>query len=456
MRWIAVAAIGVCVLLIAVLAPSLVVYSHDSPVANPDDFRAFYCAGAAVDTRHDPYRVQPLWACELAALRSNGLPLGDARVLPAPLPPYALALFGAVALVPFPAAAMLWAACVLAAIVLGAILVARLTGLSLAVAVLALAPAEICESLWLGQIVPLVVCALCGAALALRARRYPWAAASLLSATIEPHVALPACLAVFLFVPAMRRPLAVGAAILGAASLATVGPAACIEYAAQVLPLHARSEIVNFGAQYSLTSLLWAYRVSPSLALRIGEASTLVLAGLGIALAQRLAKRFADDAFLVVVPGTAVLLGGAYIHIHQMVIGIPCALLLLSTVRARDALFKRVLVAATVCLAIPWLTILALPAVSDRLPAAAPPQAVALSRPLPTDFAEVPRTRYLEAVVARYHHPVWLDTLVKIPTWLSLAFVLAYGLPRPASRPALQQKKRAAFDITRLSLTRRR
>jgi hypothetical protein len=435
MHRLALVAIAVCVLLVAALAPTLVVRGHDSPVANPDDFRAFYCAGSAVDARRDPYRVQPLWACELAALRSNGLPLGDARVMPAPLPPYALALFAGVARLPFPAAAIVWDLGVLAAIVLGAVLIARLTGLPLAVTALAFAPAQICESLWLGQIVPLVVCCLCAAALALRARRYAWAAAALLAATIEPHVALPAALAAFLFVPAMRRPLALGTALLAAVALLAVGPAVSLEYGLQVLPLHARSEIVNFGAQYSLTSLLWAYGMAPEAALRFGEASTVLMAGIGIALAFRLAKRYADDAFLVLVPCLSVLLGGVFIHIHQMGIAIPGVLLLLSRLEARRGL-RLALLAATLALALPWLTFLAFPAVSDRLPAGAPPRAYALTRPVAGDFAEVPRTQYIEAVVARYHHPVWLDAAVKLPTWFGLCFALALAFALSAKGAA--------------------
>jgi hypothetical protein len=424
MQRLALVALLGCVVLLGGLAPSLGVYGHDGPLANPDDFRGFYCAGAAVDGRRDPYRVQPLWACELAALRSNGLPLGDARVMPAPLPPYALTLFAAVALLPFPVAALAWLAVVLAAIVLSAALTARLTGFPLPLTVLALAPAQICESLWLGQIVPIVICALCAAAFALRARRYGWAAAALLTATIEPHVTLPACCAAFLFVPAIRRPLAFGAATLGALSLLAVGPSAVLEYVTGVLPLHARSEIVNYGAQYSLTSLLWAYDVAPGVALHAGEASTVVFATAGIVLARRLARRFEDDAYLAAVPCAAVLLGGAYIHIHQMAIALPAVLLLASRLEARSG-WRAGLYVAIACLAMPWLTLLAQAPIADHLPAAAPPRAVALTRPAPGDLAELPRTRYIEAVVARYHHPVWLDTLVKLPTWAALLFALA-------------------------------
>ncbi len=450
MHRLALVAIAVCVLLVAALAPTLVVYGHDSPVANPDDFRAFYCAGAAVDARRDPYRVQPLWACELAALRSNGLSLGDARVMPAPLPPYALAVFAGVARLPFPIAAVLWSTGVLACIVLGAVLIARLTGLPLALTALAFAPAQICESLWLGQIVPLVGCCLCGAGLALRARHYGWAAAALLAATIEPHVALPAVLAAFLFVPAVRGRLLLGTALLLCISLLAVGPAVSLEYVAQVLPLHARSEIVNFGAQYSLTSLLWAYGVAPEAALRLGEASTIVLACMGIALAYRLAKRYADDAFFSLVPCLAVLLGGVFIHIHQMGIALPGGLLLLSRLQGRRML-RFALIGATVCLALPWLTVLAIPAVSDRLPAAAPPRAVALQAPVATDFAELPRTRYIEAVVARYHHPVWFDTVVKLPTWLGLGFTLAAAFALSAKGAARRNSPRLAPVVARFA-----
>ena len=58
------------------------------------DFRAFYCAGRATAMRADPYREQPLHACERRST-TLGVPRDPAdTTVPAPFPPFVLALFG--------------------------------------------------------------------------------------------------------------------------------------------------------------------------------------------------------------------------------------------------------------------------------------------------------------------------------------------------------------------------
>src|ERR1700686_3618193 len=78
------------------------------PSALMRDFNAFYCAGAALDRGADPYRADPLGACERAprpAWLSRGTPNLSA---PAPLPPSALAPFTALAHLPYALAAIAW------------------------------------------------------------------------------------------------------------------------------------------------------------------------------------------------------------------------------------------------------------------------------------------------------------------------------------------------------------
>jgi hypothetical protein len=428
-RLLLMGAIGLAAVVFALLMPDLTARGHDTPITNPNDFRAFYCGGASVDAGRDPYRTQPLLACELAVLRANSLPLGDRQVIPAPLPPYALALFGLLAHLPFLAASMIWAFAGIFAISAAAILMTRLTDFRLGLTAAIMAPVVVSTSLHLGQIVPVVVCALCGAALSLRHRRHGLAAAALACAMIEPHVALPAFIATALFVPAMRRPLVVSAGFLMALSLAAVGPAVCLEYGARVLPLHARSEVVNYGAQYSLTSLLWAFGVDKELALRIGEFSYAFFAIGGLALAHRLARHCSDEALLVLMPPAFVLIAGVFMHVQQMVVALPFAMLLSRYVRgsrgARTAIFV-----AIVSLAIPWEPISELPFIADRLPRTAASTIVVLPPQRPEELAELPWTHFIEAVVARYGHSVWADTIIKLPTWIGLALVLgvAFGV----------------------------
>src|SRR5579871_3197090 len=72
------------------------------------DFRAFYCAGAAIDAGADPYRMQPLLGCEAATAAAAGTPEVKYGVaVPAPLPPHALLPFAALSRLPFVIAAFI-------------------------------------------------------------------------------------------------------------------------------------------------------------------------------------------------------------------------------------------------------------------------------------------------------------------------------------------------------------
>ena len=78
------------------------------------DFRAFYCAGAALDAGADPYRAEPLRSCEVAAWEA--FPAGYPEVaVPAPLPGYALTPFALLARLPYGVAAALWECALVAA-----------------------------------------------------------------------------------------------------------------------------------------------------------------------------------------------------------------------------------------------------------------------------------------------------------------------------------------------------
>src|SRR5580698_11179553 len=52
------------------------------------DFADFYCAGASLDGGADPYRYEPLHACEHRVNLNAAYQQDPARVVPAPLPPY--------------------------------------------------------------------------------------------------------------------------------------------------------------------------------------------------------------------------------------------------------------------------------------------------------------------------------------------------------------------------------
>ncbi len=79
------------------------------------------------------------------------------------------------------------------------------------------------------------------------ARRGRARAAALCAAAtmIEPHLGLPVCIALAIWMPATRLTLALALALLGALSVAALGWATNFEYFTGVLPAHALSEVTR-------------------------------------------------------------------------------------------------------------------------------------------------------------------------------------------------------------------
>src|ERR1700722_17115235 len=86
----------------------LVRLGHDGPITNPTDFRAFYCAAKVAAQGRDPYLAEPLRTCAQQALRSVGLDGVKQVVIPAPLPPYALAVLRPLTALPYLEASATW------------------------------------------------------------------------------------------------------------------------------------------------------------------------------------------------------------------------------------------------------------------------------------------------------------------------------------------------------------
>ncbi|MBD5632971.1 MAG: DUF2029 domain-containing protein, partial [Candidatus Eremiobacteraeota bacterium] len=267
------------------------------PLADPTDFLAFYCGGKILAERRDPYRVEPLRSCEASALAESHLLMRPHFVVPAPLPPYALAFFSPFAAVSFRTACCAFLALSFVAVGAGIALVLRLSRIALPFVALALLVALGLGSLFIGQIVPLVLVALCASALALRSGRPRLAAGCALVTMLEPHMGLAVLLGLVVLERRARVPVALGVAALAALSLAAGGFSLNVAYLSQVLPAHARSEVANFNAQYSLTALLYARGAASDTALRAGEASYLAMLAFGLILAARLRRSFGDDAF---------------------------------------------------------------------------------------------------------------------------------------------------------------
>jgi hypothetical protein len=337
------------VLLVVSLAAAALLAVAVSRAAFLGDFRAFYCAGAVALRGANPYFEQPLHNCELATMPANLAAAWRAVAIPAPLPGYAVAFFAVFTIFPFPAAAALWVFVLVAAVAAAGIALARLTRFSALVLICALALSLFGTSLMLGQVVPLVVAALCVAALCAERQQWNGAAIAAAVSTIEPHIGVPVCIALALFAPRTRVVLGAAAAVLALLSLGAIGPGANLEYLRTVLPAHTISEIAS-DEQYSLSVVLQAFGIGFGRAAAIGAASYLVMAAAGVLLARSLASRLQSAAFLVLVPPAIAVFGGAFVHLTQMAVAIPAALLLAE--RSRTA--RPYAVLALVLLAIPW------------------------------------------------------------------------------------------------------
>jgi hypothetical protein len=313
------------------------------------DFNAFYCAGAAVAHGTDPYRAEPLGSCERAP-QPEPLSTGRAGLaVPAPLPPYALAPFSLLARLPYPLAAFLWALVLVASVGIAIAAMRRASGLPLAGLVATFALGDGYAAVALGQIAPLAIAALALAALFAQERRDAaagWAAAA---AMLEPHVGLPACVALFVWRRGARIPLALAGLFCVGLSLWLTGPAIALEYGRSVVPAHALSELTN-EKQFSLSYALHRLGVADAMALRLGTLSYLATLALGCAIAAPLATRLRSPGLIAALPPTLVLVGGPFSHIAQVAAALPAALLL----DARLPALRRALVPILIALAIPW------------------------------------------------------------------------------------------------------
>ena len=299
-----------------------------NPLSRPSylegDFRAFYCASAAVAERANPYLEEPLRSCEQHA-GPPAPPRSLLRVaLPAPLPPYALAFFVPFALLPFPLAAAAWLAVLIAAMVAATSLWARVAGTSSALLNVVFAAITATVTWYVGQPTPLVFVALAGAALLLRNGRWTAASACAAAAAIEPHLALPALAAMFVLAPRTRLPLVGFGLAFGAISVAAVGVPTTVQYVREVIPAHALANAYEW--QYSLTSVLTSFGVAAPLAVRLGEAMFAGMVAIGIVVAHRLARVCGDRAPIVLIPPAFAVFGGVHVHFQQLAIAFPAIL----------------------------------------------------------------------------------------------------------------------------------
>ncbi len=352
-------------------------YPGRSIVANPADFRAFYCAGEAIGTRQDPYHADPLRACEVRETLAAGLSPYRKLAIPTPLPGYALLPFVVFARLSFAQASTLYTILQIVAIGATALLLAKRTRTSL----LAISCSFILNgtiAILNGQPFPFAVLALCAAAFALRDGAYRSVGLYIAIAAIEPHLALPPIIALAWAEPRTRIPLSIALAALTALCLVALDPATNLEYVTQIIAAHARSEATS-GNQYSLTTILVHSGVSIQHALAMADAQYAIFAAVGIVVARSIARRYQAPEAIVLIPPVFVLFGGPFVHITQIALAVPALIALI----ARIPESRTSLGVALVTLTIPWPDISDLPELAGVMAIAivALPMAIELWRP---------------------------------------------------------------------------
>lgn len=316
------------------------------------DFRAFYCAGSVAAAGQDPYLQGPLYRCEARAAAPVLWRAENNVANPAPLPPYALALFIPFGKLPYGAAAWVWAIILGASYAATIVALRRLTSLPWAALCLAVLPASLL-SVSLGQIAPVAIALMCVSAVLLKRDRPVLAGVAAGLALIEPHLAIPSCIALFLVAKGARVGLTCTGMIFIACSL-MLGAPRTVEYFANVLPAHAVSDIQDVG-QYSATLVAHLFGATGALALRIGALSYAVMAMTGVAVAVALVKRERELFYAALVPMAFSVIAGSYIHWNQVVAAIPAAL----SLAAKTPRVQPLLLASLILLPIPWLYVTA-------------------------------------------------------------------------------------------------
>jgi hypothetical protein len=295
-------------------------------------FSAFDCGGAVLRAGHDPYRAEPLRACERALPSYRYDATGV--VEPAPFPPVVLAAFEPLSAVPFAWALGMYALLALAAVAFAAWALQRITGFSLAFVGASLAVGALYQNLRFGELPPLIVGIVCAAALLLERGRPRAAALVAACSVIEPHVAAPVLLALFLAAKASRAVLLAAGVVLVAVSVVVFDPGLTLEYFLRALPAHGFAE-VGASDQFSVTWIAHVLGAGDAAALRAGVVSYAVTTALGIVAGVRLAQRFARPALVVLVPAAFAVIGGPFIHDIQLPIAVPAALVLASVTTGR-------------------------------------------------------------------------------------------------------------------------
>jgi hypothetical protein len=357
-------------------------------------------------------------------------------VVPAPLPGWVILLLEPLTRLPFMTAAIVWWSLLVAAFVALQIQVARsFPSLNATAAFVFLLPLRLWIPVPFGQFVPVCIVLLIGAALFLRAGNDRGAAIMAAAATMEPHIALPVCLALFFARPKTRVPLLLPGAVLAALSIAALGVQQNLEYVQRVLPARIASE-ANFGDQFSATSFVMALGASRTAAIAIGQTSYWLLAIAAILLARAYAAARRDLELIVFEPMALSVLGGPYVHVEHLLAAIPLALYVV----ARTEYTRWFVVLAAAAIAWPLRSLLQITRVLHEIVIPLPPPFLGAQNVL----AETPWA----ASVAGLQGSA-IDVLTKIPTWCGLIALagIAFALQKRSTATSHLERKLRSGEV---------
>jgi len=418
------------------------------------DLRPLYCAGTAANAGASPYALEPIRTCE----HRYAAPLLRASpnlAMPFVMPGYVVPLVRLLAGMPFAAAAALYTALAALALLAAIVLSARALNVGMLPAAAGIALSAGFTSIPLGQVGTFELLAIAAAGWALAKRHDALAALCAAASLVEPHVGAFVVVALFVLAPRTRTVIVLACAALALAAVAFSAPREQLAYLTSSLPGQAYANIRG-NEQYSLTYVAAFLGAPDRLALALGSLSTLLLLVASVPVARACALR-GQRAALAFVPAAFAVVGGAYIHLTQIALAAPAALLFVAI--ARDRREKIFAGAAFVLLAIPWpfpaqtkqLLVLSLLAValvawhvtagSLRAVAAivvvcwaamfwtenhlAPADRIPV---LPHYPASTPIALEVRAWTEQVANPTAYGTALKLPTWCGLLAVLTCGL----------------------------
>jgi hypothetical protein len=330
------------------------------------DYRAFWCAANVLVHGGNPYQSVPLVLCERTAMPWHLYSALPNTAVPAPLPPYAIAAFVPLAAIPYAASCIVFMAILLTCTAACAVLASRLFAVPAIVPACAFALPAV--YLWLpyGEIVPIALAAALFSIAMLRAGRPTLSAAALGVTAIEPHVALGAWIAVWIYRRRMRLPLTVAAGVLAALWIAASSQHVT-QYVLRVLPVHALAELPR-TSQLGWTWILHELGAPDRTALQAAAAIAVSGIALSVCIAGLLYRRREDDAVLIALPLAGAAVTATFLHAAQAAFLLPWAFAFWS---AGDRKLRVLSLTAILLAAVPWLRLLSDPLLTLPVAAAA-------------------------------------------------------------------------------------